>query len=201
MNDEAPRLSYILVPILTLGLIGFALGSYVGWDTEYKKLFSVTGTIAGGFIGWLVSRWLIGRREDFFYYEYNMSLNALPESISTTKDGTVILSLHLADGTSKEIRGLTPDEWQALGEKVCDVRNYSTRVLQSIDIYGATRGSTIYDLITEILKAAKILDEKGTGVTVNDDRGWRFFEQLKKRDYEILRVLDSPIPHSARESV
>ena len=197
MNDEAPRLSYILVPILTLGLIGFALGSYVGWDTEYKKLFSLTGAIAGGFMGWLVSRWLIGRREDFFYYEYNMSLNALPES-QKAFSGTVVLSLKLEDGSSKEIHGLTKEEWTQLGKGVRVDNGYSTRILAHI--FGAGRGGTIYEIMTDILKdkRVKVLHEKGTGVEITE-KGWRFFAHLEKGEYEILNMLPDSLPFPARE--
>jgi hypothetical protein len=197
--DDAPELHHILIPMSWGGFVGLILGSILAFGAEVNKPVIVVAWIVGGcFVGWLISRWLLSKREDYVYYQSGAS--ALPEGIKQTdvNDGTVVLSLVLIDGdsqrVSKEIRGLTREEWHMLGIGVCKSRNYTTRILQ--DIFGAGRGLTIYNLITNILKdnRVRILMDKNNGVVITEGRGWSFFEHLRKEEYEILNILDALLP-------
>jgi hypothetical protein len=193
--DEAPKLHYVLIPIVLGGIFGVIAGIYLTWGLVvlYKQIIVVICSIFFSFIGWQLSRWFLGKREDFFYYEYNMSLRSMPEP-QEAFSGTVVLSLKLEDGSSKEIRGLTENEWTRLGEGVRSDGGYSTRIL--VHIFGAGRGGTIYEIITDILKSAKVLRDKGSGVEPTE-KGWRFFAHLENCEYEVLNMLpDSPPPLS-----
>jgi hypothetical protein len=192
--DEAPKLHHVLVPIVAGGFFGIIIGSILIWNiTENKQAILVSCIMLGCVLGFWLSHWFLGKREDFFYYEYNMSLRSMPEP-QKAFSGTVVLSLKLEDGSSKEIRGLTENEWTRLGEGVRSDGGYSTRIL--VHIFGAGRGGTIYEIITEILKAAKVLHVKGSGVEPTE-KGWRFFSHLENCEYEVLNMLpDSPPPLS-----
>ena len=202
--DEGPKLHHIIVSVTWGGFMGLILGTISAWGAANHKQLIVVGCIVSGcFIGFVIVRWFFGRQEDFVWYQ--SGAYALPEARPAFSNGDmVILSLHIHadDGqeVSKEIRGLTRDEWKQLGRGVQKYKGFSSRILQTI--FGASRGSTIYELTKNILndERVKILVPAGNGYSVTG-RGWSFFEHLENEQYEILGMLDSSLPSPTSETV
>lgn len=203
--DEKPHLSHVLIPTSLGCFFGLIIGVVLAWDApvQYRKYIITAGIVVVGMMFWRLSAWFLDRLEGWGrYYEYG---NDTP-GIMRTNDDKVVLSLVVVDDKgnrmSKEIHDLTLDEWRQLGAGVVRYNyEYSSRKLQAI--FTPSRGATIYEIITPKLKDRYIgvLIDSGNGVSVTQGRGERFFEQLKKGDYEILRVLDTPpSPTEARDT-
>lgn len=193
--DGTPQLRYTTTPILMTCFIGLVIGIILAWDAtpQSRKYIIGGGATVGYFVGWWLAGWILARAERWQFYEYNNSAASLPAMEQTNPGRPVVLSLILEDGSSKEIRGLTEEEWTQLGQGVRVDNGYSTRIL--IHIFGAGRGGTIYEIITDVLKdqRVKVLRDKGSGVEVTE-KGWRFFAHLERGEYEILNMLPASPP-------
>jgi len=134
--------------------IGFVLGAWVGSETAYNKLARL-------------------KFPDVFY-EYS-------SEVKTIEKETCILALTIEDVT-KNIRGLSVDEWKNLAAKVIDIEYQFTSRSGLGDLYDRTKGK---------LLNAGVLSENSKGGFDVTDNGMRFFTQLQKGDYKILETLPS----------
>lgn len=210
MDSDAPKLHYVTVLISGGCFIGLIWGGIIAATLPDEYAWArgpviVLFSIIVGLCGWGVSGWLFKRREQWARLEFGVSYEGYETEDDI--DGKVILSLVInTDGLSisKEIHGLTRPEWQQLGAGVVKYKyEFSSRKLQSM-FNPSSRGATIYEIVTPILKDpyVGVLVPDGSGVSVTDGIGEHFFDRLAKGDLKVLRLLDpSPSPTPAQDIV
>jgi hypothetical protein len=135
---EAPQTHHIIIPMSWFGFIGLVLGTIVSFGVDNKyKMFVVAGMIAFGLlIGWWISRWLLEKREKFFYYEVDLQYTNQPELQSIDTSRYMDVQVWTDKTTSQWIRlGLTDAEWRDMATKVHTAQAFSTDVLDR-KIYG-----------------------------------------------------------------
>jgi hypothetical protein len=193
--DDSPKLHYLIIPVM-LGLVaGVPIALYLTQDMlSYKRITTIMIILLFGGLGWWMSSWFIGKREDWAF-GFNVD-SPFPMPKMQENSGQVI-SITIPELGQKLVRGLELDEWKTLAHGMVERGyHYTTRDLQ--DIFGPQRGNIIYGRITQPLLDAGILVPSGSnGVAVTDHVGRHFFAQLDKNDYKVIELVPHPRTESA----
>lgn len=180
----------VIILSLLLAVAGGMLWHSIGWSFWQGASIGIVGGVVYAISAWIKHIAAILMPDSFTTFANDTV------SVAPVERGTVISITIPELNSSHQIHGLDVDEWRELAQGVNRSGKYTLRVLQ--DIFGAGQGSTIYNRITEPLKAAGVLvDSRSGGVDITDHVGRHFFAQLEKGNYEILRIAP---PHSPTHS-
>src|SRR3990172_3560946 len=72
--DEMPGLHHVIIPVTWGGFMGLILGTIISFgipdEYAYLKPFIMAFVIVVGcFVGWFIAGWLLGKREDYVWYQ------------------------------------------------------------------------------------------------------------------------------------
>lgn len=180
-------ISWVVVVSLLFGIAG---GLY--WQSWRGFSIGLVFGIMFSAVTWIRNIAAILFPDSFVTYASDVTSPAREKQ----ETNSTIIALAIPDIGTRQLRGLTQDEWRHLAHGVIERGyRYTTRDLQ--DIFGPQEGNRIYGRVTQQLLDAGVLVPSGSnGVAITEHVGKHFFDQLDKQDYKVIELIPRPTPES-----